>query len=60
MHRCIVRGCRNQLDDKGYPVNYCDYQQGRCPMQRQRASKIEVWLTLGIALCISVLLAAIA
>jgi len=33
-HKCTVRGCRNQLDPMGVPVEYCDYQQGRCPMQK--------------------------
>lgn len=32
--KCIVHGCHNKLDDTGFPVKYCDYQQGRCPMQR--------------------------
>jgi|688.fasta_scaffold187412_2 hypothetical protein len=32
---CIVLGCRNKLDENGVPIEYCDYQQGRCPMQRQ-------------------------
>ena len=31
---CIVRGCRKKLDSMGVPVEYCDYQQGRCPMQK--------------------------
>jgi hypothetical protein len=33
--KCVVRGCRHKLDDAGTPVEYCDYQQGRCPMQRR-------------------------
>lgn len=33
--KCVVRGCRHKLDDAGEPVEYCDYQQGRCPMQRR-------------------------
>lgn len=59
MHKCIVRGCTNKIDDSGYPEVYCDYQQGRCPMQRRLTGKVEIWLTLGMALCIAILLAAI-
>jgi hypothetical protein len=33
-HKCTVRGCYKQLDEHGYPVEYCDFQQGRCPMQK--------------------------
>ena len=32
--KCVVRGCAKKLDETGFPVDYCDYQQGRCPMQR--------------------------
>lgn len=33
--RCKVDGCNRQLDENGYPVEYCDWQQGRCPMQKK-------------------------
>ena len=33
--RCKVDGCSKQLDETGWPVEYCDYQQGRCPMQKK-------------------------
>jgi len=38
MHKCPVDGCNRQLDHNGYPVEYCDYQQGRCPMQKEQLS----------------------
>lgn len=34
--RCKVEGCNRQLDEYGYPVEYCDWQQGRCPMQKHK------------------------
>jgi len=33
--KCSVEGCNKQLDHSGVPVEYCDYQQGRCPMQKK-------------------------
>lgn len=36
--RCKVHGCNRQLDEHGVPVEYCDWQQGRCPMQKQTLS----------------------
>lgn len=33
--RCRVGGCDRQLDKNGYPVEYCDWQQGRCPTQKK-------------------------
>ena len=33
--KCKVEGCDKQLDNTGAPVEYCDYQQGRCPMQKK-------------------------
>ena len=33
--KCKVDGCNKQLDQFGVPVEYCDYQQGRCPMQKK-------------------------
>ncbi len=33
--RCKVDGCQKQLNDSGIPVDYCDWQQGRCPMQKK-------------------------
>ena len=32
--RCKVDGCNRQLDENGYPVEYCEWQQGRCPHQK--------------------------
>ncbi len=32
---CKVLGCTNQLDSTGFPVKYCEYQQGGCPMQKK-------------------------
>lgn len=34
--QCPVGGCDRQLDEHGLPVEYCDYQQGRCPMYKQK------------------------
>lgn len=34
--KCEVHGCKRQLDHNGVPVEYCDYQQGGCPMQKQK------------------------
>jgi hypothetical protein len=33
--KCKVEGCSKQLDHMDVPVEYCDYQQGRCPMQKK-------------------------
>ena len=33
--KCSVEGCDKQLDNNNYPVEYCEYQQGRCPMQKK-------------------------
>ena len=33
--KCKVDGCTKQLDHTGVPVEYCDWQQGRCPMQKK-------------------------
>ena len=33
--KCKVEGCDKQLDSMGVPVEYCDYQQGRCPSQKK-------------------------
>lgn len=52
-HKCKVRGCHNKLDPMGMPIEYCDYQQGRCPMQ-----KTEKLSTMGHVL-LTVLLVAI-
>ena len=32
--KCTIEGCNKQLDN-GVPVEYCDWQQGRCPMQKK-------------------------
>ena len=33
--KCKVEGCTKQLDSNNTPVDFCDYQQGRCPMQKK-------------------------
>lgn len=38
--KCKVEGCNKQLDHMGVPVEYCDYQQGRCPMQKQKLDTV--------------------
>ena len=35
MKKCVVSGCETLLNEEGYPVHYCEYQQGRCPMQKK-------------------------
>lgn len=35
LHKCPVRGCRQKLDSEGHPLEFCDWQQGRCPMQKK-------------------------
>jgi hypothetical protein len=30
--KCPVPGCRKKLDSHNLPIEYCDFQQGRCPM----------------------------
>lgn len=30
--KCPVRGCNKKLDSDNVPIEYCDFQQGRCPM----------------------------
>ena len=62
MHnKCIVRGCRHKLDDDGYPVEFCDYQQGRCPMQKQNRGPApwEIWALIIFALIVAAVTAAI-
>ena len=41
-YKCPVHGCRKKLDDEGYPVKFCDYQQGRCPMYKADARPFAV------------------
>lgn len=48
--KCTVRGCCNKLDSTGRPVQYCDYQQGRCPMQEPDE------LNFGSKFCITMIL----
>ena len=36
MKQCSVIGCKNKLDKNGKPIAYCDWQQGRCPMQKKK------------------------
>lgn len=38
MKKCKLHGCERQLDENGYPLEYCDWQQGRCPMQKQKVT----------------------
>ncbi len=33
--KCPISGCRNKLDSDNIPVEYCDFHQGRCPMQKK-------------------------
>ena len=40
MKKCKLHGCERQLDENGYPLEYCDWQQGRCPMQKQKLDTI--------------------
>jgi len=35
MNKCTVIGCQNRLDSNSVPIMYCEYQQGRCPMQKK-------------------------
>ena len=56
--KCVVRGCTKKLDVNGFPLEYCDYQQGRCPMQRQNRD-LPNWvaaaiLVIGIAVAVAV------
>jgi hypothetical protein len=30
--KCPIRGCRKKLGSNNIPLEYCDFQQGRCPM----------------------------
>jgi len=30
--KCPVSGCNKKLDSHNIPLEYCDFQQGRCPM----------------------------
>ena len=36
--KCPVHGCRKKLDSDNMPIEYCDYQQGRCPMYKQQVN----------------------
>lgn len=40
--KCPVHGCRKKLDSDNVPVEYCDYQQGRCPMYKADARPIAI------------------
>lgn len=40
MKKCSVFECHNKLDKNGHPIEYCDWQQGRCPMQKQKLDTI--------------------
>lgn len=42
--KCSVYGCNRKLDDNGRPVEYCDHQQGRCPMQKPNISNITLFV----------------
>jgi hypothetical protein len=32
--KCKILGCDKKLDDQGFPISYCEWQQGRCPNQK--------------------------
>jgi hypothetical protein len=36
--KCKVGGCDKQLDEYGWPIEYCEYQQGRCPHKKAKLS----------------------
>jgi len=36
MNKCKVIGCDKKLDENDRPIDYCDWQQGRCPMQKEK------------------------
>jgi hypothetical protein len=55
--KCLVRGCRHKLNDTGTPVEYCDYQQGRCPMQRRKVPMSTLQQIAIIALVIAIVFA---
>lgn len=59
MHKCPIRGCHKKLDSNGFPVEYCDFQQGRCPMQNKpikEYSKVFLYTTLTIYTCLLILI----
>lgn len=33
--QCPVHDCRQVLGSDGRPLHHCDWQQGRCPMQKK-------------------------
>lgn len=40
MIKCKVIGCTHKLDDHGKPIEFCEYQQGRCPMQKEKLDTV--------------------
>jgi hypothetical protein len=46
--RCPVEDCTKKLDDRGRPLEFCDYQQGRCPMQKHTLDVVGVAVIIGM------------
>lgn len=59
MEKCKVSGCHHKLDFMGVPIEYCDYQQGRCPMQKkpELSTKAQVFMTLSILVFVCIVIA---
>lgn len=53
-HKCTVRGCRHKLDFMGVPIEYCDYQQGRCPMQKKPELSVKAQIIMSVAIVLFV------
>ncbi len=53
--KCVVHGCRKPLDETGFPKEYCDYQQGRCPMQRSNRDAPQ-WVIVLVGIVTAVVL----
>jgi hypothetical protein len=45
--KCKVGGCNKQLDEYGWPIEYCEYQQGRCPHKKAKLS-VDGYFFVGI------------
>lgn len=54
--KCKVEGCNRQLDHHGYPVEYCDYQQGGCPMQKKNLDTVGYIVLAGMYLLLFLIL----
>ena len=46
--KCPVQGCRKKLDSNNLPLEYCDYQQGRCPMYKAEFTFLAAMIYIGI------------